>query len=981
MTRPAPARAPFRTSREVYDRIRWDARFDARRFTVVYEDRARGDVEVPFLDFVPGGDVPWHRVQCLREDGAVVWDRRSRIDRVFEARPAPTAATSWRDDPFFTPTPAWRWDAAAASWQPLDPRAAVAASPPRALSVVTYNVLSERHDPAATHPDARHPALLDRLFALDADVIVLQEVTAAFLARLADRDDVRSRYTLSDAPPAATLGAMGQLVVTRVPVTAVATHGFSQDKRVVVVELALGPRRVTLAAVHLSSDRAKDAPAARAAQLRALADHLPPRGDDACVIVGDFNARDDETHPAVADFVDAWPALHPNTAGFTFEPARNPLAALASLSGRPGRFDRVLVRDPVGALLPTRASLLGEEPVRDALHASDHWGLAVTLGRSLDARQQPPVYTSAVVVTPPTELWGPIQTIRARHDRHVDRWMPHVNLLYGFVPATVFEEALPVLIEALASVEPFTVTLDAFDRFEHPGSSTVWLRPRTSPPGALEALQRALQQAFPRCDEQGSKSGRGYTPHLTVAQFPREAAAEARAFIEQQTAAWTPVTFTVDGVDVIARDGAAPFTARHRVPFGRAPRRLEVTLHARGDLASDATRDARANALDVLQELAARVTGLPRAFAVCAIGSARLGLLREGGDLDAVGVVPSTMSRDAWFVAMRSALAAEGVLDAWRLVDHVVAPVASLTLAGVPVDLACARFPEGLPPRDPAGLPLAALTGFDRASRQSVEGVLDGDAVLTAVREAGVEATFRVVAATLKSWASARRLSTSAWGLASGITWTLLAAWQCLRARQSSAEDVVARGFEALAAWPWPQPIALRADARAVGGRDVFPVLTPCCDRDAARNVIPATRATLVDELVRARSIAARCVRGDAPWAALFEPPEVPPDAWRLAVTAPDDARLREAMGLLDGRALTLLLDLERDGATRLRPFAGWSIAGTTATFSLAVTGGQPAPAMAHFARTAQAHAAWPAGCALAVTRGPSPARESKNTV
>lgn len=968
MTRPAPARGPFRTSREVYDRIRWDARFDARRFTVVYEDRARGDVEVPFLDFVPGGDVPWHRVQALREDGAVVWDRRARVDRVFErpAVTAPAAPASWRDDAFFAPAPRWRWEGDAWHAAEADPRGEMES--PRALSLVTYNVLSERHE--AGDADLRHDALLERVMALDVDVAVFQEATAAFLARAAARDDVRARYAMSDAPPGSTLGAMGQLVLSRLPVAAVATHAFTPDKRAVVVELALGARRLVLAAVHLLSDRAKDAPAARAAHLAALLDRLPPAGDDVCVVAGDFNARDGEALPGLGDFVDAWTSLHPGAPGFTFEPARNPLAARASLSGKAGRFDRVLVRDPSGALLPTRAELAGEEPVRPGLHASDHWALRVTLGRSLDARQQPPVHTSAVVVSPPESAWGPIQAIRERHDRHVARWMPHVNLLYGFVPAAAFEDALPALAEALADVAPFTVTLDGFGRFEHAGSRTAWLRPVSDPPGALEALQDALARAFPKCDEQGAKSERGYTPHLSVAQFAKNDAAGEREAVERWAASWRPITFTVDAVDVIAREGGAPFTVRHRVSFGRAPKRLESALRARGDLASDATVASRQAALEALQEVAARVTGLPREFAACAIGGARMGVLREGGDLDAVGLAPAAMSRDAWFIAMRSALAAEGVLDAWRLVDRVVAPVASLSLAGVPVDLACARFPEGLAARDPAGLPLAALTAFDRASRQSIEGALDGDAILAAVRGAGMEPTFRTVAAAFKAWAAARRLSTSAWGFASGVTWTILAAWSCLRARGRGAEEVVARGFEALAAWPWPEPVTLAPGARAVGGREVFPVLTPCCGRDAARNVIPATRAALVEELARAKSVAARCARGDAPWDALFEAPTLERNAWRVRVSAPSQELLREAMGFVDGRALTLLLDLERDGAARIRPYAGWAGEGTRAAFTLAVTGGAPTAAVELFTRTATANASWPPGCTLTVARG-----------
>jgi hypothetical protein len=39
------------------------------------------------------------------------------------------------------------------------------------------------------------------------------------------------------------------------------------------------------------------------------------------------------------------------------------------------------------------------------------------------------VFTSAVVIIPPEELWIPIQKIRKKYDRQINRWMPHITLL------------------------------------------------------------------------------------------------------------------------------------------------------------------------------------------------------------------------------------------------------------------------------------------------------------------------------------------------------------------------------------------------------------------------------------------------------------------------------------------------------------------------------------------------------------------------
>lgn len=42
------------------------------------------------------------------------------------------------------------------------------------------------------------------------------------------------------------------------------------------------------------------------------------------------------------------------------------------------------------------------------------------------------VVSSAIIVAPPENLWGPIQAIRQEHDKAYERWMPHINLIYPF---------------------------------------------------------------------------------------------------------------------------------------------------------------------------------------------------------------------------------------------------------------------------------------------------------------------------------------------------------------------------------------------------------------------------------------------------------------------------------------------------------------------------------------------------------------------
>ena len=46
-----------------------------------------------------------------------------------------------------------------------------------------------------------------------------------------------------------------------------------------------------------------------------------------------------------------------------------------------------------------------------------------------------PSHMTALVLVPDESLWEPLQAIRRVHDsKHVDRWPPHVTLVYPFVP-------------------------------------------------------------------------------------------------------------------------------------------------------------------------------------------------------------------------------------------------------------------------------------------------------------------------------------------------------------------------------------------------------------------------------------------------------------------------------------------------------------------------------------------------------------------
>ena len=161
----------------------------------------------------------------------------------------------------------------------------------------------------------------------------------------------------------------------------------------------------------------------------------------------------------------------------------------------------------------------------------------------------PTTQQSAIVLVPPAEAWEPIQAIRRVHDRQVRRWMPHVTVLYPFLPRDQLARATPVAEESLAGVAPFGVALARFDLFRHRGGTfTVWLAPEPREP--LLAVQAALVRTFRECDAT-SRFASGFTPHLSVGQARSE---EELRSLRRELEAWTPLSFVVRHVSIIVRD-------------------------------------------------------------------------------------------------------------------------------------------------------------------------------------------------------------------------------------------------------------------------------------------------------------------------------------------------------------------------------------------------------------------------------------------
>jgi RNA 2',3'-cyclic 3'-phosphodiesterase len=191
---------------------------------------------------------------------------------------------------------------------------------------------------------------------------------------------------------------------------------------------------------------------------------------------------------------------------------------------------------------------------------------AATRENSLRPPAAAKTHHTAVAALPPAAVWPPIQALRRAHDRQFHRWMPHINLLYPFVPPADFTTALPLLIDVCRQVQPFAVHLRTLRYFVHASRhATIWLDPEPRAP--LITLQQRLQAVFPAYTDQG-RFAAGFTPHLSIGQTDSSAMLYRLLPVLQE--AWQPLEFVLTAVALLHREADHPFHVAHWLPFGNS---------------------------------------------------------------------------------------------------------------------------------------------------------------------------------------------------------------------------------------------------------------------------------------------------------------------------------------------------------------------------------------------------------------------------
>ncbi len=160
------------------------------------------------------------------------------------------------------------------------------------------------------------------------------------------------------------------------------------------------------------------------------------------------------------------------------------------------------------------------------------------------------VFTSAVVIVPPQNKWAPIQEIRKINDRQIDRWMPHITLIYPFRPETEYNTLEKSFSDICKSINPFEIILQDFHYFNLGRQKyTLWLKPE--PNDSIITLQAKILEIAPDCNDV-NKFKTGYKPHLSLGKIKGKSKLDK--VINKLQKNWKEINFLLNKVHFISRE-------------------------------------------------------------------------------------------------------------------------------------------------------------------------------------------------------------------------------------------------------------------------------------------------------------------------------------------------------------------------------------------------------------------------------------------
>ena len=211
-------------------------------------------------------------------------------------------------------------------------------------------------------------------------------------------------------------------------------------------------------------------------------------------------------------------------------------------------------------------------------------------------------------------------------------------------------------------------------------------------------------------------------------------------------------------------------------------------------------------------------------------GSYRLGVSREGADIDCIVACPRRVTRDHFFGAPPCAPGA-GLVDALNAhpkVERVVpiagakVPIVQMFCNGVDIDLLFASIPRDEVPRTAEELlDDNVLIGLDEGAQMSLNGPRVTEMLVRFALNIGIYDSFRLLLRCVRRWAKVRGIYSNKTGYLGGVNWAILCIWICQLHPNARPARLLKVFFQLLSVWQWPNPGALGRAMYGKRGREV----------------------------------------------------------------------------------------------------------------------------------------------------------------
>eukprot|EP01093_Parvamoeba_rugata_P005486 TRINITY_DN18179_c0_g1_i1.p2 TRINITY_DN18179_c0_g1~~TRINITY_DN18179_c0_g1_i1.p2 ORF type:complete len:237 (+),score=-20.91 TRINITY_DN18179_c0_g1_i1:20-730(+) len=171
--------------------------------------------------------------------------------------------------------------------------------------------------------------------------------------------------------------------------------------------------------------------------------------------------------------------------------------------------------------------------------------------------------SSTLVILPRPEHFEQFVRIKKNHmnPRIKRKPYPHVTLLSPFPDTPYHSDIVRQLTRVLAKTAPFRVDVEEFKVFENGKTNTLYLDPKDSPAGSMDALAALLAKRMPGC------APKKFDAHIGVAFTTNRA--EAHRLREKYQGEWRPISFVVTHLYLMHRRSETDdFAPVHAIPLG-----------------------------------------------------------------------------------------------------------------------------------------------------------------------------------------------------------------------------------------------------------------------------------------------------------------------------------------------------------------------------------------------------------------------------